>query len=62
MREKINEIQMLTGHNYRVFNVGSPINIPAGHNANLEAITAHYNKMHKETEERQQKRAAERKE
>lgn len=36
---------------YRVFNSGSPFNVPAGHGANLSAIQEHYRKKHKESDE-----------
>ena len=37
----------------RVFNTGSPYNVPAGHSANLEEVIAHYTKLNKERQEAQ---------
>ena len=39
----------------RIFNTGSPYNIPAGHSTDLGALRAHYEKKNVEAEE---KRAA----
>ena len=36
----------------RIFNTGSPYNIPAGHSADLRALKAHYEKKNVEAEER----------
>ena len=36
----------------RVFNTGSPYNIPAGHSADLAALKAHYEKKNVEAEEK----------
>ena len=36
----------------RIFNTGSPYNIPAGHSADLGALRAHYQKKNMETEEK----------
>ena len=33
----------------RVFNTGSPLNIPAGHSANLDELIKHYENKNKET-------------
>lgn len=33
---------------YRVFNTGSPYNVPAGHGANLDGLIAHYKKKNAE--------------
>jgi hypothetical protein len=33
----------------RVFNTGSPYNVPAGHTANLSAVIAHYEAKNRET-------------
>lgn len=38
--------------NLRVFNTGSPYNVPAGHSINMEAIIAHYEKRNREVEEK----------
>ena len=36
----------------RIFNTGSPYNIPAGHSADLGALKAHYEKKNVEAEEK----------
>lgn len=36
----------------RIFNTGSPYNIPAGHSADLGALRAHYQKKNLEAEEK----------
>ena len=40
----------------RVFQHGSPINVPAGHYVNLDKVVAHYRKQHIEEEERKVKK------
>ena len=40
----------------RVFNTGSPYNIPAGHSADLGALKAHYEKKNVEAEEKRMAR------
>jgi len=35
----------------RVFNTGSPYNVPAGHSANLEDLIAHYKQKNVRAEE-----------
>ena len=37
---------------FRIFNTGSPYNIPAGHSADLGALRAHYEKKNVEAEEK----------
>ena len=37
---------------YRIFNTGSPYNVPAGHSIDLGAVIAHYEKQNAATEER----------
>ena len=34
----------------RIFNTGSPYNVPAGHSIDLEAVKAHYEKQNAEAE------------
>lgn len=36
----------------RIFNTGSPYNIPAGHSADLEALKGHYEKKNVEAEKK----------
>ena len=36
----------------RVFHAGSPFNVPAGHNANLDKVVEHYRQQHLDEEER----------
>ncbi|KAL8723815.1 MAG: hypothetical protein Q9181_007175 [Wetmoreana brouardii] len=38
----------LTSSLFRVFNTGSPYNVPAGHGANLDELIAHYKKKNAE--------------
>ena len=42
-----------------MFNVGSQINVPAGHQADLSAITAHYKKRNAEMEDKQYRKQEE---
>lgn len=37
---------------FRIFNTGSPYNIPAGASADLEHLKAHYEKLNVEAEEK----------
>ena len=37
---------------YRIFNTGSPYNVPAGHSIDLGAVIAHYEKQNAATEEK----------
>jgi hypothetical protein len=49
---------LLTKH--RVFNTGSPWNVPAGHGArNMDQLVAHYEKKNADEEERKAKLLAE---
>ncbi|KAK0628471.1 hypothetical protein B0T17DRAFT_522794 [Bombardia bombarda] len=41
-----------------VFQAGSPFNVPAGHNVNLDKVVAHYRKQHLDEEERKVKKMA----
>jgi len=41
---------------HRVFNTGSPFNIPAGHSANLDHLRAHYEKENRQGEEQRMAR------
>lgn len=34
----------------RIFNTGSPYNVPAGHYTNLDAVIAHYEKKNADSE------------
>ena len=43
----------------RVFNTGSPYNIPAGHSADLGALKAHYEKQNVEAAEKRTARLIE---
>ena len=43
----------------RVFNTGSPYNIPAGHSADLGALRAHYARKNVEAEEKRMVRLQE---
>jgi hypothetical protein len=45
---------------YRIFQTGSPINVPAGHSVNLDHVTAHYARQFQAEEEKKAKAAAER--
>lgn len=40
---------------HRVFNTGSPYNVPAGHGADLRPIQEHYRKMAKKEVEEQKR-------
>ena len=35
---------------FRIFNVGSPMNVPAGHYPDMSHVVAHYEKKHGEIE------------
>lgn len=37
---------------YRIFNTGSPYNVPAGHSVDLSTVIAHYEKQNAATEEK----------
>ena len=37
---------------HRIFNTGSPYNVPAGHSVDLSAVIAHYEKQNVLTEEK----------
>ncbi|KAH8885130.1 hypothetical protein GQ53DRAFT_369406 [Thozetella sp. PMI_491] len=41
-----------------VFQTGSPINVPAGHYANLDKVVAHYQQLHLAEEEQKAKKLA----
>jgi hypothetical protein len=41
----------------RVFHAGSPFNVPAGHNANLDKVVEHYRQQHLDEEERKATKA-----
>jgi len=41
-----------------VFTTGSPFNVPAGHNANLDHVVNHYRERHINEEERKAKKLA----
>ena len=43
----------------RIFNTGSPYNIPAGHSADLGALKAHYEKKNVEAEDKRMVRLKE---
>ncbi len=43
----------------RIFNTGSPYNIPAGHSTDLGALKAHYEKKNVEAEEKRTARLKE---
>ncbi len=48
---------------YRIFNTGSPWNVPAGHGgANLDSLIAHYEKKNADAEEQKMKTLKEGKE
>lgn len=41
----------------RVFHAGSPFNVPAGHNTNLDKVVEHYKQKHYDEEERKATKA-----
>lgn len=41
----------------RVFNTGSPFNVPAGHTVNLDKVIAHYHKENKNSNKAREARA-----
>lgn len=49
------ELRTLLISDSRIFNTGSPFNVPAGHTVNLDKVIAHY---HKENENANKAREA----
>ena len=41
----------------RIFNTGSPYNVPAGSQANLDELIAHYKKENAEAQEKRERKA-----
>ena len=44
-------------HDRRVFNPGSPFNVPAGSQANLDELMEHYRRQSHEAQERRERKA-----
>lgn len=49
----LNDPMLRPCYDFRIFNTGSPYNVPAGHGTgNLDKVIAHYEKKNKEEQER----------